>query len=296
MPEVEVPLQDGQAEQENEAPEQEHAAEQSEQANDQERGRSTIQFPYLALDEAVTIAKGVHAVGGNSCQVDQLAAHLQQKSDAPKFRQKLGTSKMFGLITYASGTVALTPLGSRVCDPQQEAAAKAEAFLLIPLYKQVYEQFKGGNLPPVSGLENAMANMGVAPKQKSNARQVFQRSAMQAGFFAYGQGRLVPPSIKGGGAPASTEMPPAPGIPKPPENPPGKNGGGGGGDHGDGDGGKRHKLIDGLIQKLPEAETDWALEARKKWLQAAINIFDLIYIAPDDGRSIKVEIQKESAN
>jgi len=288
MPEVEVPLQDGQAEQENGAPEQEQAEEQAEQTSDQERGRSTIQFPYLALDEAVMIAKGVHVVGGNSCQVDQLAAHLQQKSDAPKFRQKLGTSKMFGLISYASGTVALTPLGSRVCDPHQEAAAKAEAFMLIPLYKQVYEQFKGGNLPPVSGLENAMANMGVAPKQKSNARQVFQRSAMQAGYFAYGQNRLVPPSFKNAGAPASAEITPPAITTKPPENSAGKNGGGD-----DGDGGKRHKLIDGLIQKLPEAETDWALEARKKWLQAAINIFDLIYIAPDDGRSIKVEIQKE---
>ena len=289
MPKVEAPLQEPQAEQENGVTGQEQTEEQAEQANDSERGRSTIQFPYLALDEAVTIAKGVHAVGGNSCQVDQLAAHLQQKSDAPKFRQKLSTSKMFGLITYASGSVSLTSLGSRVCDPQQEVAAKADAFLLIPLYKQVYEQFKGGNLPPVSGLENAMANMGVAPKQKSNARQVFQRSAMQAGYFAYGQGRLVPPSIKGGGAPASTEIPPPLGIQKAPENPAGKNTGG----RGDSEGGQRHKLIDGLIQKLPDAETDWALEARKKWLQAAINIFDLIYIAPDDGRSIKVEIQKE---
>jgi hypothetical protein len=281
-----------QAEPENESESIEQAEEQGEQGSDQERGRSTIQFPYLDLSEAVAIAVGVHTEGGNSCRVDQLAARLSQEATAPKFRQKLGTSKMFGLITYGAGTVALTPLGVRINDQHQQAAAKAEAFLLVPLYRQVYDQFQGRNLPPNSGLENAMVTLGVAPKQKGNARQVFFRSATQAGFFTHGTNRLVTPSIKGGSAPVpSVEILPPSDVLKPPGGHAGKNGSGGD----DGGDGKRHKLIDGLIQKLPEAETEWPLEARKKWLQAAINIFDLIYAAPDDGRSIKIDVQKESA-
>jgi hypothetical protein len=39
------------------------------------------------------------------------------------------------------------------------------------------------------------AGLGVAKKQTDKARQTFQRSAQQAGFFAYGQDRLVMPAV-----------------------------------------------------------------------------------------------------
>lgn len=264
---------------------------QTQQA-DQERGRSTIQFPYLDLSEAVAIAIGIYEVGGNSCQMDQLAAHLQQKADAPKFRQKLGTSKMFGFITFGQGTVALTTLGKSVCDPQQAPAAKAEAFLKIPLYEKVYEQFKGGNLPPMAGLETAMETLGVAPKQKRNARLAFQRSANQAGYFNFGPTRLVKPSIKGSnGTPASTSdaitPPPAPdaGKQKIPEI---DEGGGGGG-------GSLSPFIQGLIKILPPEKSPWPLEKRVKWLQTASNMLDLVYEGNDGSSVIEIKLKKESA-
>jgi len=194
---------------------------------------------------------------------------------------------MFGFITYGAGTVALTPLGIRINDPQQETAAKAEAFLLIPLYRQIYEQFKGGNLPPITGLENAMVNIGVAPKQKSNARQVFFRSATQAGFFTHGTSRLVPPSVKGSASVGSSaDVTPPPVIPKSPEAQAGKNGGGDGGG-----GGELHPLIEGLIKSLPKEGENWPIEKRAKWLRAASQNFDLIY--PDTGDdSIEIKIQR----
>ena len=257
----------------------------------QERGKSTIQFPYLDLEDAIAIATGVHTVGGNSCQMDQLAAHLQQKADAPKFRQKLGTSKMFGLITFGQGTVALTPLGKSICDPQQMTAAKAEAFLKIPLYDAVYEQFKGGNLPPMAGLETAMETLGVAPKQKRNARLAFQRSATQAGYFSFGPTRLVKPSIKGvNGSPA-----PSPDIVNPAQplsatqKPNEKLGGGNGGD-----GGSLNPFIEGLIKILPPEKSPWPLEKRVKWLQTASNMLDLVYEGNDGTCVIEIKMRKES--
>jgi hypothetical protein len=260
---------------------------------DQEAGhreRSSIQFPYLPLDEAVAIAKGVHAVGGSRCQIDQLAAHLSLKPDTGPFRLKLGTTKMFGLITYGSGSVTLTPLGSRISDPQQEQAARAEAFLNIPLYKKVYEQFKGASLPPANGLETAMVDMGVGPKQKSNARTVFQRSATQAGFFAFAPDRLVYPAIKGS-VTSSPALDPAPST-----NHDG-NGGGGKGKNGGGNGGggELHPFIQGLIEELPEPKSDWPFDERRKWLQAASNIFDLIYKSEDSKVALRIEVQKDSA-
>ena len=254
------------------------------------RERSTIQFPYLPLDDAVAIAKGVQAVAGHSCQVDQLAGHLNQSPASSMFKLRVSTARIFGLVVNSQGTVSLTPLGIRLCDPQQEQAAKADAFLTVPLYKQIYEQFKNAVLPPANALETAMANMGVAPKQKSNARQVFHRAATQAGFFAFGPTRLVYPPIKGS-APAAgvnEQQRPAADIEKPLDKPRGNGNGGDGGD------GSQHPFITGLIKTLPPADTDWPMDGRRKWLQAASHIFELIYKDSDSKGSLRIEVQKDS--
>lgn len=249
-----------------------------------ERDRSTVQFPYLSLDEAITIAKGVHAISGTG-QIDQVAAHLKQKPDTGSFRLKLGVTKMFGLITYSVGTVTLTELGKQICDPQQEQAAKVQAFLNIPLYQKVYEKFKGANLPPVAGLEMAMVDLGVAPKQKTTARQVFHRSATLAGFFWSGGDRLVQPPIKSGTTGALVQPSAGTSIEKP-EKP--ANGGGGGTGCGGDD-----PAIQGLIKRLPAPDSDWPLEKQAKWLLAISHAFEVIYPREDDGRSLKIEIAKD---
>ncbi len=263
-------------------------SDQLEVEDSEKRVRSSIRFPYLPLDDAVAVAKGVHTVSGSSCQVDQLAAHLHQKADSSNFRLKLGTSSMFGVITHSQGTVTLTALGSRICDPQQEQAAKAEAFLAVPLYREVYEKFKGINLPPPAGLETAMGTMGVSPKQKSTARQVFHRSATLAGFFAYGPDRLVYPPIKGhAGQPAPSE--PVTGDAEAESRKTERNNGNGSGSGGDG----YHPFIAGLLKTLPEADSDWPMDARRKWLQAASHIFELIYKDSESKGSLRIEVQKE---
>ncbi len=65
----------------------------------EERGRSTIGFPYLPLDDAVQVAKAVNTVGGMHCQADQLAAHLNLPVDASMFSLRLNTARIFGLVT-----------------------------------------------------------------------------------------------------------------------------------------------------------------------------------------------------
>src|SRR5208283_3489681 len=131
--------------------------------------------------------------------------------------------------------------------------AKAEAFLNVPLYKAVYEQFRNVTLPAVPALDNAMAGMGVAQKQKEKARQVFQRSAAQAGYFALGQNRLVAPAIKNSAAtPAFVQPdPPAEDDKKKKRAK-------------DEDGEPLHPFIEGLLKKLPPADSEWPNEKRAK--------------------------------
>jgi hypothetical protein len=248
------------------------------------RERSTIGFPYLDLDDAVEIAKGVHTVGGSNCQWDQLAAQLNQAASGGGFRMRVQTAKLYGVLTYDRGTVTLTPLGQRICDAEQEKAARAESFLTIPLYKAIYEQFKGGTLPPPSGLETAMVTLGVAQKQKDKARQVFQRSAQQAGFFAFGTNKLVMPSVKN--AAAAT---PAIELEREPEPDKKKK-------KDEDEGERRHPLIEGLLKELPEPQSEWTTEDRKRWLEMASTIFNVIYKDSEEGRgTLRVTVEKSSA-
>lgn len=249
------------------------------------RERSTIEFPYGDLNSAVEVARGVHAVGGAGCETDQLAAHLNLKARSGGFRQKMLTAKVFGLVAYSQGKVRLTDLGSKVCDPKQEKPAKATAFLTVPLYKAVYEKFKGRTLPPASGLEGAIVELGVARKQKGKARQYLQRSAGQADFFWSGQDRLVMPKLAEEGAPPRGE----------------EHGrdemGNGSGDSGsgDGNGGDQHPFIEGLIKTLPTPEGPWPIEKRAQWLQAAVSVFNLIYTDDSGGGTIEVNVEREPA-
>jgi len=267
----------------NEATAKKQESEQSEiPENEGGRERSTIAFPYLPLDDSVEVAKAVHTVGGQTCQWDQLAAQLQNSATSGGFRMRMQTAKLYGLLTYDRGTVTLLPLGTRICDQDQEKAARAESFLTIPLYKAIYEQFKNGTLPPTSGLETAMVGLGVASKQKERARQVFQRSATQAGFFAFGTNKLVMPSIKASSTPVLTpeEEQEEPEIEKKKK---------------ESERERRHPLIEGLLKELPEPQTEWTTEDRKKWLEMASTIFNVIYKGSDNNlSSLKVVIEKNS--
>ncbi len=252
------------------------------------RERSTIGFPYLDLDDAIEISKGVHNTGGSSCQWDQLAAHLNQAAKGGAFRQRVMNAKVWGYLTYDRGTINLTASGTRVCDPAQEKAARVEGFLAIPLYKAIYEQFKGGTLPPTSGLEAAMVTLGVAPKVKDKARQVFQRSAQQAGFFTYGNSKLVMPNVKitakvaeQNGSDLGEEDEDKSDKRKGGDEPPPQ---------------KRHPLIEGLLNELPQPKSEWTTEDRRKWLEMASTIFNVIYKDSDDSRgSLKVVVERNSA-
>lgn len=254
------------------------------------RERSTIEFPYLDLNDAENLAKSVHTVGGTGCLIEQLAGSLKVVANGGGFRLRLLTARLFGLLTYDRTNVSLTALGQRICDQRQEAAARADAFLAIPLYEKVYEQYRGTVLPGNAGLENSMVALGVAPKQKVKARQAFQRSATQAGFFANGTDRLVMPSVRAGnsGSQSIGEEP----VKREEEGSNGRNGG----NSGPGGGSGYHPFIEGLLDSLPTPKSPWPIDARRKWLQTASGIFDLIYSDPsNEGSSLRVEIDKGSA-
>lgn len=248
---------------------------QEEKAGRGSRDRSTIGFPYLDLGDGEEIAKAIHNNAGTACTVEQLAGFLNQSARGGGFRIRILSAKTFGLIENPRGQVSLTDIGKKIVDPSQEQGARVQAFFMVPLFKAVHDKFKGNVLPPKAALTREIQGIGVAVGQADRARQLFEKSAEQAGFFAHGRDRLVEPVVRGAAKPVVT----------PAEEQKRGNGQGGGG-------GQYHPFIEGLLQKLPEPETEWQYEARVKWLQTAANIFDLLY-ASEGTAEVKIELKRE---
>lgn len=241
--------------------------------------RSTVEFPYTDLDNAIEVVKGVHAAGGTACDYDQLAAQLSMEAKGGGFRMRVIGAQVYRVITYErGGRVSLTDLGMRLTDPQLEKAARVDAFLSVELYQKVFDQFRGSPLPPQAGFERALVALGVGPNVKDKARQVLQRSAKQAGFFEMGSDRLTKPSIKTTPANKGEKKDAESNSPPPPAGT-GNSGGSG-----------YHPFIEGLLQTLPPIGSDWTTAERANWLSIASGVFKLIYKGSAEEIEIKIKL------
>lgn len=235
---------------------------------DRSRQRSKIQFPYADLSAALAVANAIHGhAGTGDCSLQQLSAWMDQSIKSSGFRVQLSATRLFGIIE-SDGTEAyrLAPLGRQIVDPRTVRKAKSDAFLNVPLFQKLFDNYGEGVLPPAAALEREINNLGVADKQKDRARQIFERSAEQAGFFEHGRNRLVMPAIKDGGREStggSSET---------------GNGGGGGGNEPP----KIDTIIQGLIDRLPKAGSVWKKRERELWIQILKSTFDLVYVDEDE--------------
>ena len=251
----------------------------------QTRERSKISFPYNDLDDGVVVARAIYEHFGTECTIDQLAGAMKSTANSGTFRIRVSTARIFGFVTTSRGEVALTDLGQAIVDRAREKDARAHAFLNVPLYRAIYEKYRGNVLPPAAALESEMKSLGVATKQGDKARLAFDRSAQQAGFYEHGKNRLIKPG--GAGAPADQAQ--QPGASDDAEALPDDTRNGGGGPPTT----PLHPFIAGLLQTLPEPETDWPARERAKWLETAANIFDLIYEG-EGGIEVRLAVAERS--
>jgi hypothetical protein len=163
-------------------------------ATNQSYLRSTIGFPYTPIKDAELVAGELHDKWGGRASPEQLAAGLGSSPKSGAFRIKVSTARTFCVIVASRGSISLTDLGRRLIDPQAQAAARVEAFMAVPLFAALADEYKGSMLPSDAGLERKIGELGVTAKQTAKARQAFQRSAELAGFFKHGRQRLVPPA------------------------------------------------------------------------------------------------------
>lgn len=239
--------------------------------------RSTVSFPYVALDEAIKAVCEVHANAGRECELDQLASWLGTTVASSKFRSTLSAARMFGLVERRTKAIALTELGSAIVDPERRNNAAVQAFLKVPLYQLVYDTFSGKLLPQDAGLESELGKLGVTEKSVAKARQVLQRSASTAGFFGSGRNRLIKPT--GAQLPPTEVPPPMDDEPAAATDHSGPNP-----QHLADLEGPTDPLLRGLWSKLP-AERPFSASEQSQWLEMAKLALQMVYGSDDPAAS-----------
>lgn len=234
---------------------------QDPQASVQTRQMSTIDFPYKSLDAAEEVALAVYKRTGLSpCDIDELAAEMGQTVSG-SFRQKTASAKTFGLVDKdGRSAFLLAEIGERIVTESTAADARVDAFLNVPLYRSVYEKYRGHKLPPIGALEREMGHLGVSHRQTSRARRAFERSAEYAGFFEAGKDRLVKPRVSREMDTQHKEE-----IDDVKANDSGE------------EFSSLDPIIQGLLERLPQTGEVWPEGDRKKWLSLLEGSFDLIY-------------------
>lgn len=252
------------------------------------REQSSISFPYVDLCAAVDVARAIFELCGTEpCDLSKLAIDLND-SMGGAFRLKTSAARIFDLVEKRGRSeLQLTEAGVAIVEKEHDSTVRADAFLRVPLYAAVYQKYHDRKLPHRHRLEDEMKELGVPPKQVDKARQVFERSARQAGLLDISDNRLVHPRVNepqignnsritansmldvdGRFANLTAAEPAVLGRLR----------------HAD-------PLIVGLVERLPVAGAPWSDNDRVAWLRLASSIFDVSYTS--GGGAIEIKLGNE---
>ncbi len=156
--------------------------------------RAAFHFPIYPLSTALEIAEKVETEGAGSLAETTLAISLGLSAKSSGFQLKVLTAKQFGLLVKQGDNLVTTPLAKSILMPisgEEKAAALAQAFRNIPLFKAVSDKYEGSPLPPDEALRNVLEReFKLVHERVSSAQAMLMNSARTAGVLQESQGKV----------------------------------------------------------------------------------------------------------
>jgi hypothetical protein len=183
--------------------------------------RSATTYPYYDLEEAEKFARGIASTGGTEASEEDVMKAIGLASTTTRaWSYRLSSAREFGLVTRGArsdGKLILTELGKQVVSPSsapEQRAARLAAFLTPKLYKKLFDQYKGLEIPKPEFVQNALKSKhGLLDTVLATAAEAFIKSARYAG--AVGLDHRLTGDAGTSAATNGAEVPPPPATPKP---------------------------------------------------------------------------------
>ncbi len=149
---------------------------------------SGVRFPVYSLLDSLEVARAIHDKGGGIASNEQLAVFLRYRgSNNGSYLARVAAARMFDFVMGEGSRLTITPRAQTILMPvykEQVEQGLLDAFMGVPLYKDVYDEYLGKDLPTPFGMTNALrTRFGVAPSRVDPALRALMESADQAGLF-----------------------------------------------------------------------------------------------------------------
>jgi hypothetical protein len=169
-------------------------------------------YPRRSLEDAVRVPVALREqYGGNGRPPDEVAVVLGYPSAASSaFFYQASASRDFGLTTGGrdASEIALDDRGRRYAyaeSDQVERGILKEAFLSIPIFREVFEYYKGPGLPEKKYLSNVLeGQFGLSPEVHDEFIDLYKRNTAFVGL----RGDDAPAGALGPGDPAGPGLRP----------------------------------------------------------------------------------------
>lgn len=142
--------------------------------------RKNRNYPRVTLEKCLIIGKKIRELnGGNPWSPTEVSKAIGVSKTRNDFVYYLASSREFGITTGTrdSEVISLEPLGREIIyagSPEIEKKKKLEAFFRVPIFKQVYEHYKGTTLPEMTYLANTLeSKFGIPPEFHSEFKELY---------------------------------------------------------------------------------------------------------------------------
>jgi hypothetical protein len=173
---------------------------------------SKAKYPRHSLDKALRIPQAIlEQNAGKECTDGAAAGYLDRTSAKGPFAVEISSGLKYGFLERPeAGKLALTDLAKRILSPQKpsdEVDALREAVLKAPDISDVYEHYRGENLPDDRFFDNALVDTFHIPRDRIvEFKGIFFESLNKAQLLQEHDGKQrVVDSAKGGEAAVASD-------------------------------------------------------------------------------------------
>ena len=143
-------------------------------------------YPRISLEECLIIGKKIRELnGGNPWSPEEVGKAIGIAKTRNEFVYCAASSRDFGITsgTRDSDVIALQPFGRQIIyagSPEMEKQKKIEAFFKIPIFKKVFEHYKGGELPDMKYLSNTLeSKFELDPELHEEFKEIYDKNCSE---------------------------------------------------------------------------------------------------------------------